>query len=54
MIGDLRKQYRVTTIDLLGMGCSGRPSFNCKGTQESIDFFMKYLKIWFEKTKYNE
>jgi pimeloyl-ACP methyl ester carboxylesterase len=28
MVKDLRKKFSVTTIDLLGMGFSGRPAFN--------------------------
>jgi pimeloyl-ACP methyl ester carboxylesterase len=54
MVADLRRHYRVTTIDLPGMGCSGRPVFQVKNHTEAIEFFMDYLKLWMDVTKYNE
>jgi pimeloyl-ACP methyl ester carboxylesterase len=36
IIGVLRKYFRITTIDLLGQGASGRPNFNSKTGKDSI------------------
>ena len=54
MITDLRQKYRVTTIDFLGMGCSGRPKFKVKNENEAIDFFIDSVQKWIEKTNYTE
>ena len=42
----LRTYFRVTTIDLLGMGSSGRPAFNLATARESIEFYIGSLEAW--------
>jgi len=48
ILKELSKKYQVYCIDLLGMGLSSRPSFDCKTTEESIDFFVESLEKWRE------
>mmetsp|Transcript_15520 Transcript_15520/g.10889 ORF Transcript_15520/g.10889 Transcript_15520/m.10889 type:complete len:95 (+) Transcript_15520:213-497(+) len=54
MFPDLIKHFRVTTIDLMGMGCSGRPHYDTWGCTESIKYFLDTMKAWMEKTLYNK
>ena len=54
MIKHLKRYFRVTSIDLLGMGCSGRPNFELKTAQQCIDYFILSIEAWVQATKYNE
>jgi cardiolipin-specific phospholipase len=52
MIKYLMSEFRVTTIDLLGMGCSGRPPYSLTTAQESIDFFLLSIEAWMQAVSY--
>ena len=51
-IGHLIKRFRVTTIDLLGLGCSGRPPFDLKNSLDCIDYFLYSIEAWMKTTGY--
>lgn len=51
---ELQKHFEVTTIDMLGMGCSGRPDYYAKTIEENIEFFMLSIENWMKQTGYNE
>ena len=53
MIKYLKEYFRVTTIDLLGMGASGRPPFELSTAQECIDFFVLSIRAWMETVGYH-
>jgi pimeloyl-ACP methyl ester carboxylesterase len=42
----LIKYFRITTIDLFGLGASGRPSFNINDRQDCLDFFILSIEAW--------
>ena len=44
MLKELSKRYHVYSIDMLGMGLSSRPKFECKTTEETIEFFVESLE----------
>jgi len=46
MIKELAKKYKVYCIDLLGMGLSSRPKFECKNAKDSIEFFVDSIDKW--------
>jgi len=46
MLKELSKQYKVYCVDLLGLGLSSRPKFDCTSTEETIDFFVDSLEQW--------
>jgi len=46
MIGVLRKYFRITTIDLLGQGASGRPNFHLNTGKDSIQFMINSIEAW--------
>jgi pimeloyl-ACP methyl ester carboxylesterase len=46
MMKELAKKYKVYCIDLLGMGLSSRPKFECKNPEEAINFFIDSLERW--------
>jgi cardiolipin-specific phospholipase len=48
MLKDLSKKYRVYCIDLLGMGLSSKPGFDCKTPEETIEFFVGSIEKWRE------
>ena len=50
MIAHMTEHYEVYTIDLLGMGASGRPDFEVKGYEPCVNYFMTSIKQWTEKT----
>lgn len=52
MIQHLRKYFRITTIDMLGMGASGRPTFTLTKAEQCIEFFMISFEAWMQATKY--
>ena len=56
LISKLRHDYDVTTIDLLGMGCSGRAPLvlKSKTTNSAIFYFCHSIEAWMQETKYRE
>ena len=54
LIGLLRKFFRITTIDFLGMGASGRPPFNLTSGRDSIEYFIHSIEAWVRATKYRD
>lgn len=46
MIKRLARKFQVFCIDLLGMGLSSRPEFNCKTTEEAVNFFVNSIEEW--------
>jgi len=46
---ELKKHYHVIMFDLLGMGRSSRPKFNCRTPEESENFFVVSFEKWREK-----
>ena len=50
MTEHMQQYYEVITMDLLGMGASGRPDFTCITYEECVDFFMTSIKRWVELT----
>ena len=54
IIGSLRKSFRVTTIDLLGMAGSGRPAFHLTQAEECIDYFALSTEAWMQTTGYSQ
>ena len=41
ILKDLSDKYKVYCFDLLGMGLSSRPQFNCETAEETINFFIQ-------------
>jgi pimeloyl-ACP methyl ester carboxylesterase len=54
MIKELRKKFSVTSLDLLGMGFSGRPVFSLETAQDCINYFVLSIEAWMRETKYKE
>ena len=54
MISYLRPYFRVTTLDIFGMGASGRPKFLPKTCHDCISYFMLSLRAWMLATGYDE
>jgi cardiolipin-specific phospholipase len=51
----LRPHFRITTIDLLGMGASGRPqTFLPENCEECLDYFLLSMRAWMEQTNYDD
>ena len=46
MIDLLRRDFRITTIDLLGMGASGRPPYKLRTARDSIQYFIHSIDAW--------
>lgn len=46
MIDLLRHEFRITTIDMLGMGASGRPPFCHRTSRDSIQYFIHSIEAW--------
>ena len=47
IFNSLQKAFdEVTYVDFLGMGCSGRPTFQAFDTNDCIDFFIMQLILW--------
>jgi len=46
---ELSKHFHIFALDLLGMGDSGRPTFNIKDLNETEEFFIQSIKAWKEK-----
>ena len=45
----LRREFRLTTIDLLGMGGSGRPPFEVETSRDAVSFFIHSIEAWIRK-----
>ena len=45
----LRQEFRLTTIDILGMGGSGRPKFELGTCRDCISFFVYSLEAWMRR-----
>lgn len=43
---ELSLKYKVYCVDLLGMGLSSRPKFECKNAEETINFFLDSQEKW--------
>lgn len=54
MLEKLRTKFRVTTIDLLGMGASGRPHFKLRTARDCIEFFIHSIEAWMRTVKLDE
>lgn len=50
MIPYLRNYFEVILIDLLGMGASGRPVYDCENVEAAIDFHLDSIRAWMDKT----
>ena len=44
--------FDVTAVDMLGMGCSGRPSYYAFDVDSCLEFFMLQLEAWLEASSY--
>ena len=49
IIKDLSEHFHLYIVDMLGMGASGRPPYECTTVDEAEDFFVNSLKTWTEK-----
>jgi pimeloyl-ACP methyl ester carboxylesterase len=45
---DLSEHFEITAVDMLGMGCSGRPNYYAFDVDSSLEFFMLQLEAWLE------
>ena len=52
VIGRLLPHFRVTTIDMLGLGASGRPPFDLRNSQDCIDYYMYSIESWMKTVDY--
>jgi len=50
----LQNYFEVVTVDMLGMGASGRPEYNQYDCDGAVDYFIDSIKEWFDRTKSNE
>lgn len=44
ILKDLAKHFHIIAIDILGMGGSSRPEFNCESVEEADTFFDTFLE----------
>jgi len=44
LIKELAPYFHLFIVDLLGMGCSGRPEYNFKEPDEAEEFFVDSLR----------
>jgi len=42
----LIKEFHIFAIDLIGMGSSSRPPFDCKNGDEADNYMIGYLEKW--------
>ena len=54
ILKDLGDYFHIVTLDILGMGGSGRPEFTCQTTEETEKWILTFLTKWFYQTKINE
>jgi pimeloyl-ACP methyl ester carboxylesterase len=52
MIKHLMKKFRVTIIDMLGMGTSGRPPFALTKGEECVQYFVLSFLAWMNTIGY--
>ena len=50
----LRQHFRLTAIDLMGMGASGRPKFELKTAQQCIDYYHLSIEAWMKTVNYKD
>ena len=50
MLGDLRRHCRVITVDMLGMGCSGRPGFDHETASDCVLYFVGQFEAFLRAT----
>lgn len=50
----LKEYFRITAIDLLGQGGSGRPDFALTDAKDCTDFFVLSVEAWMRASKYRE
>jgi len=48
MISQLRGHFAITTIDILGMGASGRPDFDACTPESAKRWFLDSIERWVE------
>ena len=53
ILKDLSHFFHLYVVDLLGMGCSGRPKYKAFTPELAEDFFVNSLKVWKEKMGIN-
>jgi len=46
MLKDLATKFRVFCLDFAGMGLSTKEHFDCKSTEETIDYFVETIEKW--------
>ena len=50
----LRSYFRITTIDLLGLGASGRPpTFLPTEAKQCYDYYLMAIQAWARETDYD-
>ena len=54
ILKDLSRYFHIYVVDLLGMGCSGRPPYAAATVDIAENFFVNSLKIWKEKVGIKE
>jgi pimeloyl-ACP methyl ester carboxylesterase len=54
MFKKLASFFHVITVDLLGLGASGRPVCEVSNFDETLDFFIDSLHAYMDKTKHNQ
>lgn len=53
MFEGLREEFEITTVDILGFGCSGRPTFRANTVAGVLGWFSWQLRAWMEATGYD-
>ena len=46
----IRREFRVITIDFIGMGASGRPPYRLKTARDSQEYFIHQIEAWFRQS----
>eukprot|EP00347_Sterkiella_histriomuscorum_P015810 403355599 len=46
ILKDLAQYFHIFVVDLLGMGSSGRPVYNCNTVEKAEDFFVNSIRQW--------
>lgn len=46
ILKDLAQYFHVFVLDLLGMGASGRPPYECKSVDQAEHFFVESIRQW--------
>ena len=48
MLRELSNKYKVHCLDFIGMGLSSKEKFECKTTEETLDFLVESIEKWRE------